>query len=216
MRRYLTISAVVVSIICIIASWLYINSFQKITITYNRSHGSIVLKSDVLRNPITIISNQEITVKKGHYQLVTSGTNVKQTTEDIDVGGQPIKRTIYIPLDEGYLQKQLAVEQQAIDHAITNEYPAISNLYIVNPGKLYGRGEWYGTTLTYKGTDSDNRDTLRLLLKKETKSWLLVTKPPQPLLSAKQLSDVPSYILRDINKPAYLPGTTTSPAIQPE
>ncbi len=216
MRRYIIPATVISSLILIVASWLYINSFQKVTITFNRSHGTITLEGSTLKEPLTVVSEQEMKLKKGSYKLITSGTNVKQTTEDLQVGGEPIEKNIYIPLEDAYLSKQLSKEQEVITRTIAEHYPRLQTFYTINPGKLYGRGEWYGTTLTYKGSDSDNRDTLRLLLKKENKQWLLVTTPPQQLLSTKLLPDVPSYILRDINQPAYLPGTANSPAIQPE
>jgi hypothetical protein len=155
-------------------------------------------------------------LKKGAYQLITSGTDVRKTTENLQVGDQPITKDMYIPLSDEFLQKQLAAESSAIHQTIIDRYPQLASLYTINPGKLYGRGEWYGTVLTYIGTDSDNRDSLRILLQKQGNSWHVVTTPPQPLLSAKKLPDVPSYILSDINQPAYLPGTAASPAIQPK
>lgn len=215
MRRNIII-ALIASLISIVASWLYIDSFQQVSITYDRSQGSITLEGNALEKPLTIISNQEMKLKKGSYRLVISGTNVKQTTEDLTVGSQPVKKTVYIPLDDAYLKKQLETENVRIQQAITDRYPLLTNLYTINEGKLYGRGEWYGTTLTYKGLDSDNRDTLRILLKKSSDKWSVASTPPTPLLSTQTFKETPSYILRDINQPAFLPGTASSPAIQPK
>lgn len=215
LRIIIVISAVIVSI-SILAAWLYINSFQFVTISYNRSYGTITMTGGNLERPLVIVSGTKMKLKKGHYQLAASGTNVRQTTEDLQVGGQPIVKNIYIALSDEFLKKQLANEEAAIQQAILEQYPVIANLYTINHGKLYGRGEWYGTVLTYRGSDSDNRDSLRILLQKDGRIWHVITTPPEPLLSAKKLPNVPSYILSDINQPAYLPGTATSPAIQPE
>jgi hypothetical protein len=113
------------------------------------------------------------------------------------------------------LEALLVTEQSEIKTTLTAEYPAISTLYVVTPGKLYERGEWYGTTLTLKAPDqlSNSRDTLRVLMQKKDGKWTVRTGPPQLLLSTKEYPDVPKSVLQDINSPVSLPGTTNSPPI---
>jgi len=112
------------------------------------------------------------------------------------------------------LAAKLQQELPTITAVITAAYPLISTDYTINNGKLYGDGQWFGTTLTYKGTDTANRDTLRLLLQKKDGSWVLRTTPPQPILSAKAFPDVPKDILQAINQPISLPaGSESSPEI---
>lgn len=115
---------------------------------------------------------------------------------------------------EEELETKLAAELEAIAEALTGAYPDAANLYIINKGNLYDRGQWYGTTLTYRGTDTDNRDTLRVLMEKKDSKWTVRTTPPQPLLSTASYPDVPKAILQNINQPAELPGTDSSPAIE--
>jgi hypothetical protein len=71
--------------------------------------------------------------------------------------------------------------------------------------QLLGDGRWFGATLTYKGSDTANRDTLRVLLEKKDNLWTLRTTPPEPLLSTKKYPDVPKSVLQTINKPVSLP-----------
>lgn len=110
----------------------------------------------------------------------------------------------------------LARETEVVTKIITAKYPLAATDYIIGVGKLYtDHGTWYGMTLTYRGTDTMNRDTLRVLLQKKNGSWVLRTTPPEPLLSAQKYTDVPVAVLRSINKPVSLPGTDTSPIITP-
>jgi hypothetical protein len=108
------------------------------------------------------------------------------------------------------LNKQLETEQPIIQTILTTKYPKITTDYAINQGKLYGDGNWYGTTLTYKGTDNDNRDTLRVLFQKQKGAWIIRTTPPQPLLSTVEYPDVPKSILQAINKPISLPASTST------
>jgi len=114
------------------------------------------------------------------------------------------------------LAKQLAIERPTIDIVMRAAYPKISSEYTVGPGQLFDEGRWFGATLTYKGSDIDNRDTLRILMQKKDGLWIVRTTPPEPLLSRKKYPDVPVDILRTINKPVSLPaGAANSPVINP-
>lgn len=114
------------------------------------------------------------------------------------------------------LNEQLLIEQGVIDGVLVEKYPKITTDYTINKGQLFDKGQWYGTTLTYKGADVKNRDTLRVLMEKKDGAWSLRTTPPQPLLSAMEFPDVPKSILQTINKPISLPaGAANSPAINP-
>ena len=104
-------------------------------------------------------------------------------------------------------KKTFEQERDTIIQALMAKYPRVATDYTVGKGKLYNDGEWYGATLTYKGTDTLNRDTLRVLAQKKDGVWTLRTTPPEPLLSKYRYSDVPIETLRDINKAISLPNT---------
>lgn len=113
-------------------------------------------------------------------------------------------------------EEKLTSERDTIDGVLIEKYPLIATSYVINKGELYEEGKWYGTTLTYKGADLDNRDTLRVLLEKKNGVWILLTTPPRPLLSVKEFPDVPKSVLQAINKPVSLPaGAANSPQINP-
>lgn len=105
------------------------------------------------------------------------------------------------------LEKLRDTELPTIKTVITTAYPLVATDYIINKGALFDEGQWYGTTLSYHGKDTLNRDTLRVLLQKKDGVWILRTKPPVPLLSTEAFPDVPKDILKAINQPISLPST---------
>lgn len=105
------------------------------------------------------------------------------------------------------LEKLRDTELPTIKTVITTAYPLVATDYIINKGALFDEGQWYGTTLSYHGKDTLNRDTLRVLLQKKDGVWILRTKPPVPLLSIEAFPDVPKDILKAINQPISLPST---------
>jgi hypothetical protein len=116
-------------------------------------------------------------------------------------------------LSSAELETLLEKELPVISVVLGAQYPTISQLYIIDRGKLYESGQWYATTLTYNGTDQDNRDTLRVIMQKKDGVWIVRTTPPKPILDQPSYPDVPKSIIQDINKPTTLPGTDTSPTI---
>lgn len=110
------------------------------------------------------------------------------------------------------VKKTFEQERETILAALATKYPDLTKDYTISKGKFYKDGALYGTTLTYKGSDTMNRDTLRVLMQKKDGVWILRTTPPEPLLSKQNYSDIPVEVLRDINKAVSLPGTDTSTA----
>jgi hypothetical protein len=108
-------------------------------------------------------------------------------------------------LTKTQLDQELQAELPTITSVITGVYPKVASDYTINKGQLFDKGEWYGTTLSYHGSDTLNRDTLRVLLQKKQNVWIMRTTPPVPLLSAELLPDVPKSVLKTINQPVSLP-----------
>lgn len=103
------------------------------------------------------------------------------------------------------LPQLLAGEKPTINGILVAAYPKIATDYTIVNEQLYDQGQWYGAVLTYKGADTANRDSLRVLMQKKEGIWVLRTTPPQPILSALSYPDVPKSILQSINKPVALP-----------
>lgn len=109
------------------------------------------------------------------------------------------------PVPKVQLTQQLAAEKQTITDVLVGAYPTVATDYTIVNEQLYDQGQWYGAVLTYHGSDTANRDSLRVLLQKKEGIWVLRTTPPQPLLSAQAYPDVPKSILQSINKAVALP-----------
>lgn len=103
------------------------------------------------------------------------------------------------------LSQQLTIEKPTINGVLVAAYPKIATDYTIVNEQLYDQGQWYGAVLTYKGTDTANRDSLRVLMQKKEGLWVVRTTPPQIILSAQAYPDVPKSILQSINKPVALP-----------
>lgn len=188
---------------------LYINSRQTVTLNYDRELFTLSLyDSDEVDHVITkkgssikmVAPGEVFTLSKGTYVIEPSGENIKADPIILPVGDTPVNQTIEIPYSDTLLKSSLATERDQIMATLTRTLPANLSLYIIEPGKLYKRGEWYATTLTYKNKVSESRDTLRLVMKKEADRWSLATKPPQISLSSVIYKDIPKDILSDINK----------------
>lgn len=113
------------------------------------------------------------------------------------------------------LEVKLSQEQSQIHAVLFTAVPQVQENYTLEREKLYLSGEWYGAILQYKGSDVNSRDTLRVVMQKRNEKWILRTVPPTILLNAIDLPDVPLSVLNDVNKPAMLAGTETSPTITP-
>lgn len=103
--------------------------------------------------------------------------------------------------------------QAAVTQLLLAAYPKAGTDYTIGSAKLDDSKQWFTAILTYKGSDTMNRDTLRVLAQKKDGEWVLRTTPPEIILSAKKYRDVPEAVLKSVNKPVSLPGTDTSPTI---
>ena len=77
------------------------------------------------------------------------------------------------------LEQKLTYELPVIKTVLTEAYPKIATDYTMSNGQLFDEGQWYGTTLSYHGSDTLNRDTLRVLMQKKNGVWVIRTAPPR-------------------------------------
>jgi len=218
-KQIIIISILVVLTVTSLAIYSYINSFQFITIKYRTSEGTVKLydasKSD--GEPLrTVASNEQIKIKKGNYTLKWTGEHITLDKQSLQVKDIPVTETIIFTYSDQYLAELLKKDYSLITNRLNQSYPNISSLYTVSRAKLYDRGEWFGAILTYKGKDGNNRDTLRVIAKKDDGEWNIVSDPPSLLLSTKEYPNVPQNVIQDINLPAPLPGTLSSPPLTAE
>lgn len=144
-------------------------------------------------------SGQEIKLEKGKYVVQYDAVDgYEDSIVELDFSE---KRQV-INLDPNYdtlrLDAILKKELKTIHGSLKNELPNI-DVYDVRQGRLYKKGDWYGTVLIYKGSDLFNSDSLRVVMKKENGKWVIKTNPPSISLNKYSYPDVPEDILRDVN-----------------
>lgn len=187
----------------------YLNSIQKVTVTFDRTY---IEKVDIYNGDVTsgisgvlgsfnqtVENGKAITIKKGTYTLKPIGKNIKDTTVKLVVGDTPVTQNVTADYSEKYLASLLPAELPLILASLDRDSPDLKNLYSLNEGKLYGHGEWFGSTLNYTGTESLRRDNLRFVMKKVDNNWILITNPPQITLSAKDYPQIPHDVLSKVN-----------------
>ncbi len=215
--------AVIVSVVFV----SHINSQQKVTVSFSSDISKMeIYHAEVIRNSLTIDgdkvatikSGEQYTLNKGLYALKPYGNKIKTDLISLQVGDKPINKSVDIDYSSNYLSDLTGNEEAALDTAIQKSNPELAKLYTINPGNLYHHGEWYGTTLSYIGTETLKRDTLRLVLKKDNGEWKVVTNPPQIVLSAKNYPSIPFSVLKAVNDIdlglPLMPGMSPDPVVQ--
>lgn len=177
---------------------------KSLTIAYDNVHSVKVYKSGDPGSPKTKpaaeikTSGQVVRLSGGHYVVRYEGDEGYQNgSRSFDLNKNQTVR-IQPNYSAQKLASILSVELNSIRLAIAQQYPA-SSAYDIQAGKLYRNGDWYGTTLVYKGADLYDADSLRIVLHKESGSWKIKTNPPYITLSKYIYVDVPVDILKDVN-----------------
>lgn len=223
-RKYIAIGLILLIIGGIIwAVVAYFSNFQKVTITYDKSDvkslelyaafeskGVLTLDGDKIQD---IQSGEQYSLAKGLYALKPAGDRIKTDLLRLDVGELAVTQTLDIDYTSAYLESLLETEQASITTALYESNPKIEQLYTLNAGTLYKKGEWFGTTLSYKGTETLSRDTLRTILHKKDGVWVVVAKPAitLPIPSYK---DIPASVVKAVN--AVDIGLPLMPGMQPD
>lgn len=190
--------------VVVVSVFSYTNSRQTVLVRYKNISKVTIQKigegaRSLDKETVYKKSGEEIKVFKGHYLLKYVGSDgYASDYQTIDVKDKPIS----VSLDPDYSEKKLSsiLEQEfeIIKAVLSTKYQNIGD-YNIQKGKLYKKGQWYGTTLQYIGDDYFNFDTLRLVMEKKGGTWQLVTDPPNIILGSKDYPNIPLDVLVDIN-----------------
>lgn len=225
-RKYIVIG-VFVSLV-VFVGWLiygYFNSFQKVTINYDNAditsldiyegieiRGVVETKGEKKQS---IEPGKEYTLQKGLYALKPAGEKIVTDIIRLEVADTRVTKDIDLDYKASYLVDSYNAEIEAITQVLT-AYPGLTDFYTINRGELYHKAEFYGTTLSYKGTNTLERDTLRVVLENKDGVWSIVVTP-RIIISAKDFPKIPVATLRKINTidlgPPLMPGMQPDPVI---
>jgi hypothetical protein len=197
----------------------YVRSFNTLTIKFSSKNTGLVvdvyntgpdtvdeadqlIKKNLVAENIT--SEKKLRLKKGSYSVVSRKNDAyEQFNKKISLyqGSQEI--TVESFFSQSNLDKLLAGEKSVIEASLISKYPRIKGQYIFENESLFHFGDWYGTTLKYVSTDSNNSDTLVAVLKKEGNVWKVITRPPNLFVSTKDHPEIPLDIANELNQKVY-------------
>lgn len=142
-----------------------------------------------------------VQLPKGNYTALSRET---ADYADFSVQFTVDNKPVAIDINPPYSTKKLASLTPSIRADITTvlvqNFPKINDLYTIEDGWLYNKGEWYATKLDYKNPDDPNlSSSLRVILHKENGAWKLATTPPDITISSPHYPDIPRDIISSIN-----------------
>lgn len=183
----------------------YIDSFASLTVTTTQDgkmtlyEAGFIDGSDFIveESALKITNNTPVRTGKGEYLLIY--TNDRHETikkavhldNDMTVSLEP-------QLTQEDLNGLLANEKSDIHSSLSKEYPSIFEIYSVDYEKLYLDGNWYGAVFSYNDKSSHQRDSIRVILKKNGDEWKVYTKP-YLTINLIDYPTIPRAILEDIN-----------------
>lgn len=201
MSRISKIAVVITIAILIILSAVWtINyiSTRKVTINFkNVSKVGVYNKENQLQKEISK-SGQSVRLSPGKYIATYTATKgYSSGSQNFNVSDNTTVEIKPIYSDEK-LQELLKSQLGEINSVLNTSLSGI-NQYIIQPGKLYSMGDWYGTILIYNGDDYYNTDSLRVVMHKAKGSWKIVNNPPDIIVSKASYPEIPNDILDKIN-----------------
>lgn len=190
--------------------YAYITSFQSLTIKTEGNSQNTIVKlyghgSDEQRAAVEKVTiGEPIKLKKGDYTIEFSGSGYELTSVNVTLGETAETVTIAPRYTAEKLRRILDKEKSEIHNQIMQQIPETRDKYVIESGKLYMQGQWYGAKIHKKQTPEEERlnytDTFRIILKKENQKWTLITKPPELVLSKVKYPGIPREVLVDVNK----------------
>ena len=147
----------------------------------------------------SLTTSGDVLLDAGKYYITPKGKNYDDAPIIFIVKDSDTSVSVDPTYSNAYLQEQIKKESDAIKMVITKAYPAATSNFIINTGKLYQDGSWYGTTMVEKVGEKNNGDVYRLVLRKQEDSWRIVAIPKLVLTSAEN-KDIPIEILSDLNR----------------
>jgi hypothetical protein len=160
---------------------------------------------DGLNGGQEVTGSTTLRMRKGTYVVVggSASPDFTRQLEKVTLDNEPVTVVINPPYSSEKLASLLDTARPAIHAAVKQAVPKVDNSYLLAPGQLYGKGEWYGSVL-YPNLSPEQRrlsyvDSYRIVVKKEGDSWKVVTVPPEIVLSTLTYPQIPKGVLISTN-----------------
>lgn len=196
---------VLVSVVVGLSIWQYIASLHQLKIanednlTFDIQHvsGEDDNNTDIIA---TISTSKIISIKNGKYCAVPTDKQYDQTPECVTINNSDVSLDLQPSYSDTKLESLLKTQLNTITKTISSKYGDILDNYIIKPGKLYNRGEYYATTLTEKTeSEAEQGDVYRIILEKKNDTWT-VLHYPELAVNKYDYPSIPRDILDSVNR----------------
>jgi hypothetical protein len=181
----------------------YMSTLRQVSFTVpNPVGGKLYNTTDGKKEqlPQTLNTAVVVSLQKGNYCVEPTDTKYDLTPICFVVENKAVSVLIDPNYSKDNLTELLTSEELlTINTIIQDKYSAVIDKFVLKDGSLFGRGEWYGATLTERVARSDQGDVYRVLLNKKDGVWVIVAYP-QIILSKFDYPDVPYSVLDGINR----------------
>lgn len=178
--------------------WYYLSTTQ-LKVEYKNAHNVTVVDKQTNKQ-IGIINRPgdsvRVSISTSYVVRYSGNPGFANGSISVVSSDKPVLINPYF--SDNRLDELLNIELQRIQNVIKKTYPTVDDLYVISDGKLFHFGDWYGTTLVYRGEYSQNSDTLRIILHKKGGVWVIATQP-DILLTTTAYPSVPFDILSRTN-----------------
>lgn len=211
-NKIIVIVIILIISLAVFEVFRFLTTTQSISIKYDNVIDIKIYKAEVFENKQTtpfkdiMSNNSSVRLKKGDYYITWKASDgYKDGNKKISL----TNRSQSINIDPGYSDQKLSLildkEINNINKIINDKFPETASIYIVGRGELLDNGNWYLTTLQYNGSSRYSSDTLKIILKKEGNSWVVMTTPPSIVFNKKDFKNIPDNILSYANLYLYTP-----------
>ena len=178
--------------------WYYLSTTQ-LKVEYKNAHNVTVVDKQTNKQ-IGIINRPgdsvRVSISTSYVVRYSGNPGFANGSISVVSSDKPVLINPYF--SDNRLDELLNIELQRIQNVIKKTYPTVDDLYVISDGKLFHFGDWYGTTLVYRGEYSQNSDALRIILHKKGGVWVIATQP-DILLTTTAYPSVPFDILSRTN-----------------
>lgn len=213
------VGVVIIIIVGGLIGYQQLTGYQQLRIDFNGISDSGAAKIYAVPNkptdsPESLIRNLQpvrettestyLRLRKGMYVVVMGDVpEYNLQYEKVVLADQPVTVVVDPAYSNARLAAMLVGELPTIQAAIKQTVPGIDTQFLLGPGRLFGKGEWYGTVIYPNKTAEELRlqyvDVYHVVLKKEGGTWKVITMPPEIVLSTVTHPNIPRQVLIDTN-----------------
>ncbi len=196
----------------------YVNSFNEVRIILRQPPSeSVTVKIYALSDHESSVEDYkdktplketntdvDLRLKNGEYVVVIpAGTVYEPQVQEFAVDASR-KDVVVLPrYSSQTLESQLNEQRSDIRSMLYAQYDFLNpkkRLYVFLDEKIHLQGEWYTATVRELIPGRNKSDIYRIVAQKKGGKWVLVTTPPDLVISNVRYPDIPREVLLDLNR----------------